>query len=199
VQDYRGHRIVTHTGGLPGYVSRVRLVPDLNLGIAVLTNQESGEAFNAIAYGIADHFLGAEMFDWVDAFSAVRTRQLASVAATESGASSGRDAASTPSLPLARYAGLYRDAWYGDIAITESNGALRIDFTKTPALKGRLEHWQHDTFVARWDDAELRADAFVTFALTPEGTIEQAKMRAVSPATDFSFDFHDLLLVPVRR
>ena len=63
---------------------------------------------------------------------------------------------------------------------------------------GDLVHWQYDTFVARWHDRELRADAFVTFSLNPDGSIEQAKMRAVSPATDFSFDFQDLLLWPVR-
>jgi hypothetical protein len=58
--------------------------------------------------------------------------------------------------------------------------------------------WHHDTFVVRWRDRELRADAFVTFALAPDGSVEQAKMRAVSPATDFSFDFQDLLLKPAR-
>ena len=70
-------------------------------------------------------------------------------------------------------------------------------FTKTPSLVGDLEHWQYDTFVVRWRDRELRADAFVTFALKPDGTIDQAKMQAVSPSTDFSFDFQDLLLVPI--
>ena len=42
------------------------------------------------------------------------------------------------------------------------------------------------------------SDAFVTFALNPDGSIDQGKMRAVSPATAFSFDFQDLLLRPVR-
>ena len=70
-------------------------------------------------------------------------------------------------------------------------------FSHTPALVGDLEHWQYDTFVARWRDRELRADAFVSFALDPGGKVDQVKMRAVSPATDFSFDFHDLLLRPV--
>ena len=32
----------------------------------------------------------------------------------------------------------------------------------------------------------------------PDGAIDQAKMAAVSPATDFSFDFQDLLLKPVK-
>ena len=79
------------------------------------------------------------------------------------------------------------------------DGKLVLSFAKTPALIGDLEHWQYDTFIARWRDRELRADAYVTFALNPDGTIDQAKMRAVSPETDFSFDFQDLLLKPAIK
>ena len=82
--------------------------------------------------------------------------------------------------------------------IAEETGTLVMRFSHTPALTGELEHWQHDTFIARWRDRELRADAYVTFALNPDGSIDQAKMRAVSPSTDFSYDFQDLLLKPVR-
>jgi hypothetical protein len=110
-----------------------------------------------------------------------------------------RDAASRPSRPLPVYAGIYRDAWYGDVEIASRGDGLMIRFTKTPALAGRLEHWQQDTFVAKWDDRELRADAFVTFALNPDGSVAEARMRAVSPETDFSFDFQDLKLEPVRK
>jgi hypothetical protein len=121
------------------------------------------------------------------------------MADAEKKAAAARDAASKPSLPLAGYAGTYADAWYGDIAIALEQGTLVMRFSHTPSLVGDLEHWQHDTFVARWRDRELRADAFVTFALNPDGSIDQAKMQAVSPATDFSFDFQDLLLKPVKR
>jgi len=41
---------------------------------------------------------------------------------------------------------------------------------------------------------ELRTDAYITFALNPDGTIEQAKMAPTSPTVDFSYDFQDLLL-----
>ena len=102
-----------------------------------------------------------------------------------------------PSLPLSAYAGTYRDAWYGDITISSEDGKLVMRFSHTPDLVGDLIHWQHDSFIARWRDRELRADAFVTFALNPDGSIERAKMEAVSPLTDFSFDFQDLELVPV--
>ena len=198
IRDYRGHKVVMHSGGLPGYVSRVVMIPDLKVGIAVLTNQESGEAFDAIAFHMLDHFLGAPAFDWIDGYAKVRARTAAGVAAAEGRAGAARDTASKPSLALATYAGTYHDAWYGDVTIAEDRGKLVMRFSHTPALIGDLEHWQHDTFIARWRDRELRADAYVTFALNPDGSIDQARMRAVSPATDFSFDFQDLLLKPVR-
>ena len=204
IQDYRGRKIVTHTGGLPGYVSRVTLVPSLKLGIAVLTNAEAGEAFDAITHRLLDHYFGAPPHDWIAAYRTVRQRYDSMVGAAEAAVAAARDTASRPSLPLARYAGTYADAWYGDVTITERGGTLRIALSHTPELAGPLEHWQYDTFVARWDgrenmSREMRADAFLTFHLTPDGVIEQAKMRAVSPATDFSFDFHDLLLKPKHR
>jgi hypothetical protein len=74
-----------------------------------------------------------------------------------------------------------------------------LKFSRTPALIADLEHWQYDTFKARWRDRSLNADAFVYFALKPDGSIEHMKMAAVSPLTDFSFDFHDLMFTPKAR
>lgn len=198
LRDYRGHKLVTHTGGLPGYVSKVAMIPDAHLGVAVLTNQESEYAFEAIAEHVLDGYLGAPQKDWIAAFQAVDTRARASVAAAAQRSSAARDATSKPSLPLEKYAGRYQDAWYGDMTIARGTDGLTVAFAHTPALSGTLEHWQHDTFVARWKDRELRADAFVTFALRPDGGIESVRMRAVSPDTDFSYDFQDLLFRPVK-
>ncbi len=199
VLDFRGHKLVMHSGGLPGYVSRVAMIPDLNIGVAVLTNQESGEAFDSIAFHVLDHYLGAPAFDWIDGYTKTQARAEANIKQAESRGAASRDTSSKPSLPLAKYGGTYRDAWYGDITIAEEGGKLLMRFSHTPSLVGDLEHWQHDTFIVRWRDRELRADAFVTFALNPDGSIDQAKMRAVSPSTDFSFDFQDLLLKPAGR
>jgi hypothetical protein len=44
----------------------------------------------------------------------------------------------------------------------------------------------------------MRADAFVTFALNPDGSIREVSMVPSSPAVDFSFDFQDLRLKPIR-
>jgi hypothetical protein len=174
-------------------------VPDAGLGVAVLTNQESSAAFDSIVYRVVDQYLGAPAVDWIASYGALQDRRKAVIAAERQKATSARAATSRPSLALSSYAGSYSDAWYGDVVISLEKERLAMRFTKTPALVGDLEHWQFDTFIVGWHDRELRADAYVTFALNPDGTIDQVKMRAVSSETDFSFDFHDLLLRPSRK
>jgi hypothetical protein len=98
-------------------------------------------------------------------------------------------------MPLAAYAGRFTDQMYGDVTIAEENGRLVLRFGHSPALTGDLEHWQHDTFVARWRQRNI-PDAYVTFALNPDGSIDTMKMAAVSPLADFSYDFQDLLFRP---
>jgi hypothetical protein len=46
--------------------------------------------------------------------------------------------------------------------------------------------------VVRWNDRSMDADAFVSFGLDEEGQGKTITMRAISPLTDFSYDFHDL-------
>lgn len=198
VRDYRGKKVLTHTGGLPGYVSRVLLLPELDLGIAVLTNQESMHAIDAIVYHVVDQQLGASDRDWLALQQQARADADQRLERAITRAASARAADAPPSLALERYAGTYRDAWCGDIVIAKEGDGLSIRFPHSPPLQGRLEPWQHDTFVARWTDRALRADAFVTFMLTPDGGIDQVKMRPTSPAVDFSFDFQHLSLRPTK-
>ncbi|HWA28785.1 MAG TPA: serine hydrolase [Lacunisphaera sp.] len=194
LSDYRGRKLVSHTGGWPGQVSKVVLVPEMKLGMVVLTNQEVGAAFQAVSWRVLDAYFAEPATDWVAAYA--EAVKAAKREADESWAkhAAARAPDSRPSLPLARYAGTYRDPWRGEVAIALEGKGLVMKFSRTEKLTGDLEHWQQDTFVVRWRDRSHNADAFVTFALTPDGDVEQAKMEAVSPLTDFSFDFHDLRL-----
>jgi CubicO group peptidase (beta-lactamase class C family) len=196
LRDYRGYKLVSHTGGLPGFVSRIAMIPELRLGVAVFTNQESEEAYMSLSCHILDYYIGAGETDWVSGFARLRARNDSLLAARERRTVSERDSLSRPSLPPDRYAGDYEDAWYGTVSIAKEGNGLVMRFSHSPGMVGDLEHWHYDTFVVHWRDRELRADAFVTFAMNAEGTIDHATMKAVSPVTDFSFDFHDLLLKP---
>jgi CubicO group peptidase (beta-lactamase class C family) len=192
VRDWRGKKLVTHTGGLPGYISRVAMIPELKLGVAVLQNAEA-PGHDVLAWTVLDHYLGAK-HDWLGAYTALWHRADSMAAAARAAAAASRDSTSRPSLPLERYAGTYRDAWYGDVALTREGDGLAIRFTRSPDLVGDLVHWQYDTFLVRWRDRTLRADAYLSFALDETGRAARALMKPASDEVDFSFDFQDLEL-----
>jgi CubicO group peptidase (beta-lactamase class C family) len=189
-RDYRGHRIMTHTGAVFGAQAIIILIPEREVGISVAINCEDGEAALGIAYELLDHYLGQPSYDWGAAWQRfVQKRDEGAVALlkqqTQAPAKVG------PSLPLERYAGDYADAWYGPIAIAHRDGRLAIEFKQTPGMAGELAHWQYDTFRTAWRDP-LIEPAYVTFALDADGAVERIRLRAVSPLADFSFDYQDL-------
>jgi CubicO group peptidase (beta-lactamase class C family) len=198
LRDYHGRKLVGHTGGVAGFVSRVMLVPEENLGVVVLTNAEEGGAFDSILYQVLDYYFNLRSTDWIAAFKAAKDKDEKDAAETIKKMESARAANSKPSLPLDKYAGVYQDAWYGPITIHTQDGGLVITFDHTPSMIGELQHWQYDTFKAHWRDRTIE-DAFVTFSLKPDGSIDSARMAAVSPLADFSFDYQDLLLKPAEK
>jgi len=196
-RDYRGHRLLTHTGAVFGAQAVIMLIPEREVGFSVAINCEDGEAALGIAYELLDHYLGQPAYDWAAAWQqVVRERDERAVKLLKQQTSS--PAAVGPSLGLERYAGEYADAWYGPIAIAHSDGRLTIDFKQTPGMSGTLSHWQYDTFRAEWRDP-LIEPAYLTFALNAEGGIDRIGLRAVSPLADFSFDYQDLDFKPTPR
>jgi uncharacterized protein DUF3471/beta-lactamase family protein len=198
LRDYHGRKLVGHTGGVGGFVSRVMLVPEENLGVVVLTNAEQGGAFDSILFHVLDYYFHLPPTDWISAFKSRADALEKDAAETMKKAEAARAADSKPSLPLEKYAGAYSDAWYGPITIRMENGALVMTFDHTPTMIGDLQPWQHDTFKAHWRSRTIE-DAFVTFALNPDGSIDSSRMAAVSPLADFSFDYQDLLLRPEKK
>lgn len=198
LSDYRGQRIVWHGGGFPGTVSLVTLVPSLHLGIVVLTNQQSEEVLNAITFHILDSYMGAPETNWIEAYAASARLDAAREAEESAKQTAERLSGAMPSHALASYAGTYRDRWYGDIVVWREGDELRVRFTKSPRLVGSLSPWRKDTFLVRWDDRTLDADALIDFTADRRGWISGASMRRASPRTAHAYDYQDLHLVRER-
>jgi CubicO group peptidase (beta-lactamase class C family) len=196
VRDYHGTRIVWHAGGVYGSTSMVVLIPDRNVGFAIELNSEEAEPRQGLMYELLDHYLGLPRQDWPARFGAYRRQRVAAAAALV-GQKAAAPAAIGPSLPLARYAGRYVDPWYGAMAVGSDPRGLTVEFAPTPGMKGRLEHYQYDTFVARFDDPAIEP-AYLTFALDAEGKVVRITAKPVSPIADFSFDYKDLAFVPAE-
>ncbi|MFT5515695.1 MAG: CubicO group peptidase (beta-lactamase class C family) [Rhodothermales bacterium] len=197
--SYRGEFMLTHGGVLPGYFSRLAMIPGRRLGVVVMLNGESGRAHRAIVNHALDLLMDAQPpHDWLTAYATLEANDLA--------AAGGDPFAwpDPPSNPVRMraddvYIGRYEDPWYGSVFVEKGSMGLRMRFEHSPSLNGDLVHWDGDAFVARWDDRELRADAYVTFVVTPAaGGAGAIEMSWVSNATDVSFDFHDLDLRRAR-
>lgn len=198
IYTYRGLKAVTHGGKLDGYVSYVKFLPDLDIGIVILSNQESNNANYAIVNHLADHFIGAPKFDWITGYRKAEDIKFRNIGNQDESTAQNRRHDIGPSLSMDKYAGKYKDAWYGDISIQKEDRGYVMRFEHSPLLVGVVTHWQYDTFLVTWDSRELRADAFITFALDHNGEVNRASMKAVSRLTDVSYDFHDLDIYPVK-
>jgi len=190
VAEYHGARLVSHTGAVLGFLTVVALLPEKRVGFSIEINSEDGEVIRGLMYELLDHYLGLPRTDWSARFRAEKKRRVDEALETLR-KTRATPAHSGPSLPLSGYAGIYRDAWYGDIAVAETDGKLTIDFKSTPRMRGALEHWQYDTFVTRFEDASIEP-AYVTFVLDAEGNATRMGLKAVSPIADFSYDYPDL-------
>lgn len=195
VRDYHGAKIIWHAGGLFGFTSIVVLMPEKNVGFAIEINSEDIEPRFGLMYELIDHYLGRAANDWPRRFGEYRRDRIAGamqVVAQKTVA----PAKVGPSLAPDRYAGTYRDPWYGDMQVSGGAQGLTVDFKPTPRMTGRLEHYQYDTFIAHFDDPSIEP-AYLTFQLDAQGQVERVTMKPVSPIADFSFDYQDFLFAPV--
>jgi CubicO group peptidase (beta-lactamase class C family) len=200
LRDYHGRLLALHSGALQGFYSKVVLVPEEKLGIAILTNAESGGSLNALQWQLLGRLVDRDdKTDWIGAVAAVEDEMHAKEKARLAKNSAARAAKSQPSLARTAYDGDYQDPWYGIATIKHVGGKQVLSLSRTPDLTGELEHYQHDTFIVRWKERNFNADAYVTFALNPDGSIERMKMQPISTETDFSYDFQDLNFTPVKK
>lgn len=192
VRDSFGRKVVSHTGGVPGTVTWISMVPELQLAVMVFTNQQSGVAMEVVGNQILDAYLQAPKRDWVDIGITFDSRRAAHAKAIEDEARNVSESASPPPLSLDAYAGCYIDAWRGAAAVRREGDRLILKFSRTDRLEGALSPFLGNVFIVRWNDRSLDADAYVRFDQGFGPGVERMTLQAVSPATDFSFDFQDL-------
>ncbi len=186
---------------MPGIVTQVTLIPELNLGVIVLTNQQVGSAFVGITNTILSAYTGKQKIDWITLLKKDYDNALKEadevVGKVEKEIEQKRKN-NKVKPELAPYAGHYKDNWFGEISIINNNGRLIFSSKRSPKLKGELFHYTANTFIVKWFDRSLDADAFVIYSLDEKGEAVNIKMKAISPLADFSYDFHDLDLIKIK-
>jgi CubicO group peptidase (beta-lactamase class C family) len=200
VSDLLGNLSVSHTGGLPGMLSRTVLIPDLNLGVVVLTNTESGgaAAFGVISRTIVDSYLGLDDYQWSDKFYEYFQNLIATGDEVTTAVWQTVEEVNDDHINPDDFIGIYEDNWFGKVEVFLQNDQLWIRCHRSPKLNGPLAYYNANTFAVKWEYQDMNADAFAMFSLDENGKAQSIKMKGISPNIDFSFDFQDLDLQRVE-
>lgn len=201
LSDVMGYKQATHTGGLLGTVTQVTIIPEIKLGIIVLTNQQTGAAFTSITNTIKDSYLGIKGKNRVKQYhdNLLRGNANAKKITDQIWKTIDSTQKFTSVKPdVTSYAGAFEDKWFGRVHVKVVNGKLRFSSEKSPRLTGDMLYYKSNTWIVKWDDRSFDADAYAMFVMDSEGEATGFTMKSISPLTDFSFDFHDLDLKKVK-
>lgn len=151
--DYNGRQIYWHTGGAAGMVSNVCFVPEEKLGIAILTNNDNQNFFEALRYQILDAYLGVPYVNRsrqsLRGFRQDRQEQLQQITDWRKRVQDNK----TP-LPLNAYTGEYRNELYGTMSITAEANRLRLRFNTHEGLTASLTYMDKNEWLLEYDNVE---------------------------------------------
>ena len=190
VEYQDNEKVITHSGGMPGFILNHAVVPDKDLAVICLGNGESYSVF-AITAKILNMYLGDGTADPVAAMIprlAIRNeREVKRVADRLTARVKG----TKPTVSNNKLAGTYTDKVYGSVAITEVAGNAVLTFPHAKELfTGTLEHWHYDTY--RWNHADpFLEPGYIIFNFDADHNVKGFKIDLNSP--DFHFYKLDLL------
>ncbi len=191
--DFLGYELISHTGTLSGMQAYVALIPELELGIVLLNNGDNSGARSSVMQSLLRGFIpNAKQIDWVADYKRERAIKRAKYIAKHK----------TPKGPgkvlldESKYAGSFKDQWFGDVLIQKTNKGLRISSEKMITLQGSLEPFNDHTFVIRWDNKNAASDAFIHFKINVAGDVESFELRPFKMKAGINHEYRDMLFIP---
>lgn len=174
LMDYYGLRVAHHGGGLPGYISKICLVPNEDLGFIILTNGESNLP-SALMYKILDMYLGREEKDWSSIMRQGYVRYYEQLDAERAARKEKRNAELKADIGLEELQGSYEDKMYGEAQVTlmGKKKKQKAVLTLMPAkdlFTSELEHWEGNSYKIKWKD-DFLPWGIVTFKRLDDGKV----------------------------
>ncbi len=187
VETNNGEKVITHSGGMPGFILNHAVVPAKQLAVIALGNGESYSVF-AATRKMLDMYLGDGKADPV-ATMLPRVKQLEDEdKARRTSREKARILKTKPTVALDSLAGTYTDKIYGDAVVTRKANGLSLVLNPAPGLfTGKLEHWHHDTWKWTHHDPFLEP-GYLTFQFDTDHHVAGFTIDLHSP----DFHFHKL-------
>lgn len=136
---YQSKIMHEHGGNIDGFSAHVSMMPEENLGVVILTNQNGSALPTVLNHGIYERLANLKIVDWTARLKKGSKMQ----AKAQKQGESGKKGWTRTSHDLKDYAGKYSSKGYGDMIVTESFGQLTIQYN---GFKVPLKHWHYDVF-----------------------------------------------------
>ena len=152
LEEYGGKKIVSHTGGVNGFVTSVTLIPEEKLGIIVFTNTDANAFYEALKWQIVDAYFH---FPYVNYSNFYLGRQKEQYAEEEKQLRLKQDTIVMhlkTDLPIQAYAGNYVHDVYGKMTITFEDEKLVARFEHHKGRYAVLESLGNSRFLASFND-----------------------------------------------
>jgi CubicO group peptidase (beta-lactamase class C family) len=177
LQTYGNRQIVSHTGGVNGYLSSVTLVPKEHLGIIILTNTDANSFYEALKWDIIDAYLKQPFRDYSQKYLAnYKTHQ----AASDLQDKKLRDTLALNRLPALspdQYTGKYVNELYGTMTVTQGmNNDLEMRFEHHPKMFARLQPLGGNRFYVTFSDPTFGKAVFPFTVLNGKVTSVRVKV-----------------------
>lgn len=152
LQEYSGRKIVSHTGGVNGFVTSVTMLPEEKLGIIVFTNTDANNFFESLKNEIMDSYLGLPYRNYsqfqLNDFKKSQEEEAAWLKKKKDTIAMNRPT----TLPLASYAGTYEHNIYGKMTLAIENKKLIGRFEHHSGRYVTLEALGGNNFLATYSD-----------------------------------------------
>lgn len=173
LQDYESRRVVSHTGGVNGYVSSVTMIPTEKLGIVILTNTDQNNLYEALKWEIMDAYLGLPYRNYSKTYLGFSKTQQKNDAAADKKLKDSVALMNKSSLPLTAYTGDYSNDVYGKMKVVLEENELRMRFEHHPSMYAKLSALGGDRFYCTFTDPEFGTAVF-PFA------VENGKVKGIT-------------------
>ena len=182
--QYRGHNVVEHGGNIDGFSAKVFMMPDDELGLVILTNENGAGLTSVLSMHAADIFLDLDPIDWyAKSYGDGDEKKDDKKKKEEDEPAKPKPVKGTkPSHDLGEYAGEYFDPGYGVIAVKVDGKDMEATFN---SLKFEMSHWHYDVFNAHL--ISLDQDMLMAFQSGKEGDINSLAATLDQKSEDIVF------------
>lgn len=190
LMDYENNGIVSHTGGVHGFLSSVTLVPEQNLGIVILTNSDQNSLFEALKWEIIDAYLELPYRNYSSVYQKSFEKYQSYMQKELDDMRELVSEGSKPPLKLKNFAGEYESKVYGSASIKAVSNYLVMTLEHHPDMTVKMEYMSDSSFLCTYSNPMLGIKPF-PFVIADD----KVQSFTLSTASYLEFTTYDFIKV----